>query len=279
MGELREDSLVRSYEFTDDFFDSQPTPTSSSPPQPVTRPRALSASQEMEPQISSEPKPRVSTGSLNISPEVLLASQRRKKLTPDDPSRQLWPISRASQYHATPSGLPLVTGTDLPGRKESLSFASPLVQTSCRSNSMCVVSERRNSSSLRSPSPVLLKGKFFSYQLESSSVDSIIDEITTSATKGISRLKQEHTGSTHSRQSSSLLEPPVSSEGGSSSLDLSDSLYDDGDVTIEEPGSTEGRRLDGRERSTTAGSVRNSMDGESSWKGVSRGQGAQLSNR
>ena len=126
---------------------------------------------------------------------------------------------------------------------------------------------------------MLLKGKFFSYQLESSSVDSIIDEITTSATKGVSRLKQDHAGPSHSRQSSSLLEPPVSSEGGSSSLDLSDSLYDDGDVTIEEPGSTEGRRLDGRERSTTAGSVRDSMDGVSSWKGVSQGQRAQLSSR
>lgn len=277
LGELREDSLIRSYEFTEEFFDCQTPPTSSSPPPPVGRPRSLSASQELDTKSSSEPRPRISTGSLSITPEVQHTSHRRKKLTPDDTSRQLWPISRASPYPANASGLPLVYGADFSGggRRGPVpqSLASPLVQASCRSNSICVPeTKRRSSSSLRSPSPVLVRGMFFSSQLDSNSVDSIIDDITDSATKGISRLKHEPAGSSHSRHSS-LLEPPMSSEGGSSSLDLSDSLYDDG----EEVGSLEGRRLDGGERSLNPGSARNSiqLDEDGSWKGGPRGQGPQ----
>ena len=127
----------------------------------------------------------------------------------------------------------------------------------------------------------MVKGKFFSSQLESTSVDSVIDEITASATKGISRLKQENTGTTHSRQSSSLLEPPISSEGGSSSMDLSDSLYDDGEVPLEEAGSFDGHKLDGAEQSSIAGSMRNSvhLEVDTSLKGAPRGQGPLLSNR
>ena len=285
LGELREDSLIRSFEFTEEFFDTEPTPTSS-PPQSTMRPRSLSASQESEVKCSSEPKSRVSTGSLGTAPELQQAPRRRKKKnTLEDPCRQLWPISRASPNPAQAPGNIFAYGADSFGSAKRAtaphSLASPLVQVSCRSNSIAVVSEtkRTSASSLRSPSPVLVRGKFFSSRLESGSIDSILDEFTSNVAKGISRLKQDHTGTNHSRQSSGLLEPPVSSEGGSSSLDLSDSLYEDGE--LQEASSFDGRGLDGGELSSTPGRVQDTvhLELDRSWKGGAKEQGPRLTNR
>ena len=64
-------------------------------------------------------------------------------------------------------------------------------------------------------------------------------------------------------------------------MDLSDSLYDDGEVPLEEAGSFDGHKLDGAEQSSIPGSMRNSvhLEVDTSLKGAPRGQGPQLSNR
>ena len=233
LSELRENSRVQSYDFTESNF------TETSPQievQPAdNRPRSLSASHEDMLGLSKKDRQRGS--SLHESDTRSPVFTRPKR---PSPSQLYWrKSSEDSSYQSRTASNPSVYTGDSPASgKRALDGtlqASPLVQMSCRSHSMAFVNEnnRSSTSSLRSPSPVLVQGTLFSH-LNSGSVDSILDEITEEVTVKISKLKNGPSLSRTSPHHPVLLEPPISSEYGSSSLDLSDSLFGDNEGTGEE---------------------------------------------
>jgi hypothetical protein len=265
LGELRENSQVQSYEFSEEMFagDSPPAHTE----HVDGRIRSVSLSQEDILGLSKKQRQR---GNSLVDPSDMSKSPMLRDLKKGSPSVPFWrKNSEDSSYHSRTASNPSMYMAESPASQKRASdgtfHASPLVQMSCRSHSIAYVNGNGHcsTSSLRSPSPVLVQGSFFSH-LDSGSVDSILDDITEDVTKKISKLKNGCSLVIPSQHPTGLLEPPVSSEGFSSSLDLSDSLFGDNEAGVDE-GLDRSRHLD-----STVESVRDSLHQEEMMEGKKR---------
>ena len=229
LGDLRENSLVRSYEFTAEFIDENSSNSPHSPSPPVARPRSLSVGVDEGKKIL--PRQRTSSVTANTDAPKSPMIERVKKSSHGESGRELWSTPEGSPVHIRTSSNPISLSYDSPrlnAAPRKVSYAinqapSPLVRMSNHSSSTNAVAEDKDRS-LRSPSPVLVQGRFFS-RMGSASVDSILEDMTSDIRVRVSKLKDK--SYSQSLENGGIFDHRFSSEGCSSSLDLSDSLFDD----------------------------------------------------